>query len=206
MMLPALLLILVFTSVDCVIYQAAFEMSQTSLQFVPYVPTDFLEMQNHTSTPMSCVKLCLNDIRCRTVTIDPTFRQCVLYSSWIFQGSSLSSSSPTAKIAYIVQNPIQYTSYLQPCAPYYNSINRYLQCVNSVWICPDQYFFNGFVCEYWRSVGYACQTDAWCHPLNYLKCSGLTGRCTCNSSMSWNGSSCAFGEYQSLCDTKRQVS
>lgn len=206
MMLPALFLVLVSTSVDCVIYQAAFEMSQIGLKFVPYIAADFLEMQNHTDTPMYCAQLCLNNIRCRTVNVDPSLGQCVLYSSWIFEGSSLSTSSPTAKIAYIAQKPIQYTSYLQPCVPYYNAINRYLQCVNSVWICPDKYFFNGFVCEYWRSIGFACQIDAWCNPPNYLKCSGLTGRCTCNSSMSWNGSSCAFGEYQSLRDTKWNVS
>ena len=203
-MLSAVFLALVTTGIDCVMYQADFAISYVGQQFIPFNAADLLVKQNNTDTLMHCVQLCLNDIRCRTVNIDGSFGQCFLYSSWIFQGSYLSSSSSISKIAYIVQKPILYTSYLQPCLPYYNSINRYLQCVNNTWICPDQYFFNGFVCEYWRSVGYPCQTDTWCNPTQYLQCSVLVGACLCNSSMSWNVSSCSFGECWSLRYTKRR--
>jgi hypothetical protein len=113
--------------------------------------------------------------------------------SWTFQGNITFSPNTTLQIGYIKQVPIRYSLHLQPCIPFFNNNDRYLQCVNGSWICPDKYFFNENVCEYWRSFHSMCLTGQWCDSSNYPICTSLMGLCTCNNSMQWDGSTCNPG-------------
>ncbi|CAF1531046.1 unnamed protein product [Adineta steineri] len=189
----AILIVLLSTVIHGNIDKVPFEISPVGLQFIPTDTNDLLTIENDANTIMRCVAQCVKNIACRTVNFDPSINQCSLFTSWSFEGifySSSPSSSSRSQIGYIIQQPVFYTSYHQPCILSFNSINRYLQCVNGTWICPDQYFFNGSVCEYWRSFNQLCQTDEWCDSSKYLTCSTFSNTCQCNSSMLWNGSQC----------------
>ncbi|CAF0722433.1 unnamed protein product [Adineta steineri] len=188
----AILIVLLSTVIHGNIDKVQFEISRVGLQFIPFDSNDLLTTENDANTIMRCVAQCVKNIACRTVNFDPSINQCSLFTSWSFEGTFYSSSPSSSKsqIGYIIQQPAFYTSYLQPCILSFNSISRYLQCVNDTWICPDQYFFDGSVCEYWRSFNQLCQTDEWCDSSKYLTCSTFSITCQCNSSMLWNGSQC----------------
>ena len=179
---------------DSVIYKANFKISQIGFQFVSTSLADSIHIDINTKTISQCVRLCTNYISCRTITFDSSIHQCSLFSAWNFEGN-ISSSSITSQIAFIKQEPIFYTSYLQSCIPSYDPINRYMQCVNNMWICPDRYFFNGSVCEHQRSLKQSCQNDQWCDSTKYLSCSTYSSQCRCDSSMTWNGSICISGKH-----------
>ncbi|CAF0759033.1 unnamed protein product [Adineta steineri] len=192
----AIFIVLLSTFTHGNIDKVQFEISRVGLQFIPFDSNDLLTTENDANTIMRCVAQCVKNIACRTVNFDPSINQCSLFTSWSFEGIFYPSSSKS-QIGYIIQQPVFYTSYLQPCILSFNSINRYLQCVNDTWICPNQYFFNGSVCEYWRSFNQLCRTDEWCDSSKYLTCSTFSNTCQCNSSMLWNGSQCISGQYRS---------
>jgi hypothetical protein len=196
MILTLVFLLLFASAAQSVIYDAKFEIYQPGFSFSPYRPSALLIVENDVSSLLYCIKLCLTDIDCLTVNFDHSTRTCVLYAAWIFEGNLSLSLSSTSNVAYIDQTPVLYSSYLQPCVCFFNTINRYLRCINSSWVCPNKYFFNGNVCEYWRSFGDQCQTNEWCDSSNYLQCPPLVGKCTCNYSMVWDGSTCNISKYQ----------
>ena len=177
------------TFIRCTADQVQFELSRNSLQFTPTDPNDLLMMDNTSGTFVRCITECLNNIRCQTVNFDASIRQCSLFTSWSYEGY-ISPSSSTSQIGYIVQRPILYTLYMQSCIVSENGTNRYLQCVNGLWICPYGYFFNGNVCESWRSFDQRCQANDWCDESRYLTCSNFTSTCQCNASMSWDEDHC----------------
>ncbi|CAF0975249.1 unnamed protein product [Adineta steineri] len=191
----AIFIVLLSTVIHGNIDKVQFEISPVGLQFIPTDTGDLLTTENDANTIMRCVAQCLKNIACRTVNFDISINQCSLFTSWNFEGTFYSSSR--SQIVHIIQQPVFYTSYLQPCILSFNSINRYLQCVNGTWICPNQYFFNGNVCEYWRSFNQLCQTDEWCDSSKYLTCSTFSNTCQCNSFMLWSGSQCISGQYRS---------
>ncbi|CAF0804141.1 unnamed protein product [Adineta steineri] len=184
----AIFIVLLSTGIHGNIDKVQFETSPVGFQFIASDPSDLLTTENDANTIMRCVAQCVKNIACRTVNFDLSINQCSLFTSWSFEGTFYSSSR--SQVGYIIQQSVFYTSYLQPCILSFNSINRYLQCVNSTWICPNQYFFDGNVCEYWRSFNQLCQTDEWCDSSKYLTCSTFSNTCQCNSSMLWNGSQC----------------
>ena len=188
-----LLLLCLPTATDSLIYQAKFIVSPIGSGFNSTNPSDPLHIQNGTASIFKCIEKCTNDIGCRTVSFDSTTHQCSLFAAWNFEGNL--SSSPTSQVAFVPQEPALYTTFLQPCTPSIHSLNRYLRCVNNTWICPYRYFFNGNVCEPWRSFNQPCLLDEWCDATKSLLCSNAFHGCRCSSSMSWNGSICVFGKY-----------
>lgn len=163
------------------------------LQFVPSNPSTLLSDISGINSRLQCTIECLNNIRCLSINFDSSTQQCSLFASWLSEGST--SLSSTSQVVSISRVPTLYTSYQQPCTASFDPINRYMQCVNSVWTCPNGYFFNGEVCERLRSVNMSCLTSDWCDASKYLICSNLLGFCQCNSSMEWDGSQCVL----SLC-------
>jgi hypothetical protein len=190
MIVPVVFLVLWCSLVHSIFYRANFKISEFGFKFHPRDPNDLLMVKNDTRSRMFCVQQCLHDIRCRTVQYDSTWRQCSLYSAWKSEGTLLPSASTTSQITYIEQQASFYSSHLNYCVPALNNLNRYMQCINSSWTCPYRYFFNGQVCEYWRSFNEQCQTDQWCDSSTYLTCPSLIDRCVCNHSMIWSGSIC----------------
>lgn len=190
MVVPLILLLVFANLMDSIMYEAKFDVSQMGLEFVPTNTADLLLVDSNTRKMLHCIKHCTNDIRCRTVNYDPSLHQCSLFTSWSFQGNFSPAASVQSQIGYILQKPQHYTSYLTPCVPSMNSLNRYLQCVNNLWICPDRFFFDGNICRPWRTFNQPCLTNAWCDPTQHLVCSSAFRRCRCNTSMRWNGSTC----------------
>lgn len=184
------LLILIYMVPSSNADQIKFEVFSYGFEFIPSNPDALLYTVGNKKNRMRCIKECSNNILCHTVTYDKSTLECSVFSSWLSEGNISASASPVRQIIYIDQEPILYMSYLQSCNPSYNPINRYMQCINNTWICPNDYFFNDLICELKRSINQPCQNDDWCDSSSYLICSNWTNTCRCNSSMKWVGSQC----------------
>lgn len=200
-MMTAASYLLIFTAIlrSMTNDQVQFSLSSLGLQFLPSDSNTFIANISNARNRVQCLTACLNNPLCLTVNFDSSTHQCSLFSSWLLEGNITPSPSSKSQITYISREPALYTAYRQPCTLSYDPINRYMQCISAVWVCPDRYFFNGSVCVHQQSLDESCQNGTWCDSSKYLICSNWSRTCRCNSSMKWNGSICESCKLPNRC-------
>ncbi|CAF4222114.1 unnamed protein product, partial [Adineta steineri] len=123
------------------------------------------------------------------------------YTGSLDTGIIVKCSSLTSRVGGLYYYLSLYDVYNQICDPHVLPSNRYLICVNNVWQCPTNTFWNGSMCLNQVYYGDSCTMNEACRHDIGLQCSSDCQKCLCNSTASWNNISCVIG--QTVCPSSK---
>ena len=111
--------------------------------FQPLDSADLIATQLGVKSMNQCAMTCLMNTECRTLNYDSSTLMCHLFGAWVYEGTSIQS---TSHLAYMEQTPVLYSMYGQVCDTLF-ALNRFLSCVNGHWSCAVSQFLNGSICQ-----------------------------------------------------------
>ncbi|CAF1196847.1 unnamed protein product [Adineta steineri] len=142
-------------------WQSFVDFSSSGVEFSPKdINAIFLQEMRVDST-YNCARTCHLMALCRTFDFDIASNRCRIFQGdSATTGSIIPSSSLHSIIGSIALEPIQFTSYGQPCSLCQDS--RYLQCINSTCQCQPNTYFDGSICRSQKLLGDVCINETDC--------------------------------------------
>ncbi|CAF0990046.1 unnamed protein product [Adineta steineri] len=184
------------------IMQSSLNLLAPGFDFLPANPVELITTYTGMNSFLLCYIQCNMNPLCRTFVSDIVLPSvCRLYEGSIDTGTIVKASSLTSRVGGLYYYPSLYDVYNQMCDPHVLSSNRYLICFDNVWQCPTTTFWNGSMCVNQVYYGDSCTMNAACRQDIGLQCSSDCQKCICNSTASWNNTSCVIG--QTVCPSSK---
>ncbi|CAF4175605.1 unnamed protein product [Adineta steineri] len=171
--------------------QSTLTLQSIGTDFYPANPIELIAISTDIDSFLSCYVACNINPLCRTFVSDTaTPFICRLYQGSIDTGTVIASSSSTLRVGGLHYDASLYVVYNEVCDPHIPSFDRYLICVNRLWQCPSNTYWNDLMCLNQVYYGESCMMNEACRQDIGLQCSSVCHKCLCNLTASWNSTSC----------------